>query len=57
MVLSHKYAISEKDRVIMKANIGGESKDTAYYVESVNNAIIYEDGGIDTVQLSLDTRS
>lgn len=57
MILSHKYMLAERDRVIMKMNIGGEFRDKAYYVESVGCAVIYENGGIDTVQLSVDTRS
>ena len=58
MIILHRYMISEKDRVIMKTNIGGEYADRAYYVENVGNAVAENDGyGIDTVQMSLDTRS
>lgn len=58
MILPHRYMLSEKDRVIMKTNVGGEYTDLAYYVENVSNAVAEDDGhGIDTVQLSLDTRS
>ena len=58
MILPHRYMLSEKDRVIMKTNVGGEYTDLAYYVENVGNAVAEDDGyGIDTVQLSLDTRS
>lgn len=58
LILPHKYLISEKDRIIMKTNVGGEYADRAYFVENIGNAVAEDDGcGIDTAQLSLDTRS
>lgn len=58
LILPHKYLLSEKDRIIMKTNVGGEYADRAYYVENIGNALAeYGGEGIDTVQLSLDTRS
>ncbi|MGN1303789.1 MAG: hypothetical protein ACI4YB_02010 [Oscillospiraceae bacterium] len=58
LVLPHRFMLSEKDRIIMKTNIGGEYADRAYYVENIGNALAeYGGEGIDTVQLSLDTRS
>lgn len=58
MILPHRFMLSEKDRIIMKTNIGGEYADRAYYVENIGNALAeYGGEGIDTVQLSLDTRS
>lgn len=58
LILPHKYMLSEKDRVIMKTNIGGEYADREYFVENVGNAVAEYDGfGVDTAQLSLDTRS
>lgn len=58
LILPHRFMLSEKDRIIMKTNIGGEYADRAYYVENIGNALAeYGGEGIDTVQLSLDTRS
>ena len=58
LILPHKYLLSEKDRIIMKTNVGGEYADRAYFVENIGNAVAEDDGfGVDTVQLSLDTRS
>lgn len=58
LTLPHRFLLSEKDRVIMKANIDGEYADRAFYVESTGNAISEYGGvGVDTAQLSLDTRS
>lgn len=58
MILPHRFMLSEKDRVIMKTNIGGEYIDREYFVENIGNAVAEDDGcGVDTAQLSLDTRS
>ena len=58
LILPHKYLLSEKDRIIMKTNVGGEYADRAYFVENIGNAVAEDDGfGVDTAQLSLDTRS
>lgn len=58
LIIPHRYMLSEKDRVIMKTNSGGEYVPKVYYVENIGNAVAEDDGcGIDTAQLSLDTRS
>lgn len=59
LIISHKYHISDGDRVIMKFNSDGEYKDVKFRVESVGTALVNLEGtsGVNTVQMSLDLRN
>ena len=59
LIISHKYHVSDGDRIVMKFNQNGEYKDVNFKVESVGTALVALDGnsGVNTVQMSLDIRN